>query len=47
MVTINGDNYYVSLYSYIKLALEGEVEGLDAAEETLLRALYDLNEALR
>ena len=46
VVTVNGDTYNVSLYSYIKLALEGEVDLTDA-EETLLRALYDLNEAMR
>ncbi len=45
-IVVNGDTYRVSLYSYIKLALEGEVE-LTKAEETLLRALYDLNEAMR
>ena len=46
-IKVNGDTYKVSLYSYIKLALENDVEGLDAAEETLLKALYDLNEAMR
>ncbi len=45
-IVINGDAYNVSLYSYIKLALESGVE-LSDAEETFLRALYDLNEALR
>ncbi len=46
-VVINGDTYYVSLYSYIKLALEGTDIELTDAEKTLLRALYDLNEAMR
>ncbi len=46
-VTINGDTYNVSLYSYIKLALEGTDVELTNAEGTLLRALYDLNEAMR
>ncbi|MBQ8254520.1 MAG: metallophosphoesterase [Clostridia bacterium] len=47
VVTVNGDTYNVSLYSYIKLALEGTDVDLTDAEETLLRALYDLNEAYR
>ena len=46
-ITVNGDTYNVSLYSYIKLALEGTDVDLTDAEETLLRALYDLNEAYR
>ncbi|MBQ8254917.1 MAG: hypothetical protein IJY94_05375, partial [Clostridia bacterium] len=46
-ITVNGDTYEESLYSYIKLALENDVEGLDEAEKTLLKALYDLNEAMR
>ncbi len=46
-VEINGDTYNVSLYSYIKLALEGTEVELTDAERTLLKALYDLNEAMR
>ncbi len=49
-IVVNGDTYYVSLYSYIKEALEADAKDgnvLTGAEETLLRALYDLNEALR
>ncbi|MBQ8253963.1 MAG: metallophosphoesterase, partial [Clostridia bacterium] len=44
VVTVNGDTYNVSLYSYIKLALQGNEVKLTDAEETLLKALYDLNE---
>ena len=46
-ISVNGDVYYVSLYSYIKLALETDGLELTNDQVTLLKALYDLNEALR
>ena len=45
-ITVNGTtNIKVSLYSYIKIALESGT--LNEKQETLLRALYDLNEAAK
>ena len=44
-ISVNGDVYEVSLYSYIKVALDKG--GLNEKQEKLVRALYDLNETAK